>query len=311
MQIAQPQNPPIAPGILMQRGVSPSLVYKVGGLSFGLFAGTGLRVAVEPALREFVMNSNSCDVQIHVERADHLEFPSKAPSFHSGGLWSVFDMPEGYQFCFSTPILGPEPYKSAWFNREFTVGRVALQCQFFNFHEPVFPMEYPLDELLMIHRLSLGEGVEVHAVGIVDEIGRGHLFLGHSGAGKSTTARLWDAQPGARILSDDRIILRLREGTIWMYGTPWHGDAGVALPECAPLSRMYLLEHAASNELISMPRGQAAAELFARCFVPYHLACGLEFALSFVDRVAQSIPCSLFRFVPDITAVETICRAEA
>ena len=60
----------------------------------------------------------------------------------------------------------------------------------------------------MIHRLACGQGLEVHAVGIVDEIGRGHLFLGHSGAGKSTTARLWLEQPEIRILSDDRIVLR-------------------------------------------------------------------------------------------------------
>ena len=97
----------------------------------------------------------------------------------------------------------------------------------------------------MIHRLSRGEGVEVHAVGISDEQGRGHLFLGHSGAGKSTTARLWIDRPGVRILSDDRIILRVREGRIWMYGTPWHGDAGIASPDCAPLDEIYLLEHGA------------------------------------------------------------------
>lgn len=310
MEFAQPLISPIAPPHLAKEGSCARLVYRIGGISFGLYGGADLNMNLEPGLREFVVESGACDVQIHVEWADELEMPAAIPSFHSGGLWSVYAATDGHQFCFNTPILGPEPYKLASFNGEFTIGRVALQRQFFDPHATVFPMEYPLDELLMIHRLSLGEGVEVHAVGIVDESGRGHLFLGHSGAGKSTTARLWDTQPAARILSDDRIILRAHSGAIWMYGTPWHGDAGVALPECAPLSRMYLLEHAPSNQLVPMPRGQAAAELFARCFVPYHLACGLEFALSFVDRVAQSIPCSLFRFVPDISAVETISRAE-
>jgi hypothetical protein len=175
----------------------------------------------------------------------------------------------------------------------------------------VYPLEYPLDELLMIHRLSRGEGVEVHAVGIADETGRGHLFLGHSGAGKSTTARLWLQRPGVTILSDDRIILRAHQGRIFMYGTPWHGDAGIASPLSAPLSAIYLLEHGQSNERMPLSPGTAAAELFARTFVTHHSEEGIRFTLDFLDRLTRQIPCYLFRFVPDESAVEAICRAES
>jgi hypothetical protein len=311
MPLAQPQNSPSNERASALRSTAPHLAYRIGELTFGLFGEGAMHLAVEPTLRDFLVEADSCDVRIAVEWAGQLEVPSVKPSFHSGGLWSVYGVPGGLQFCFTTPILGPTPYKSASFDSEFTRGRVALDQRYFHVNGPVFPMEYPLDELLMIHRLARGEGVEVHAVGVVDDSGCGHLFLGHSGAGKSTTARLWDGLPGARILSDDRIILRLLNGQIWMYGTPWHGDAGVASPGCAPLSRMYLLEHAGSNELIPLPKPQAAAELFARSFVPYHSAAGLEFTLSFVDSVAQRVPCSVFRFVPDFSAVEAICRADA
>ena len=167
------------------------------------------------------------------------------------------------------------------------------------------------DELLMIHRLACGEGVEMHAVGIVDDKGQGHLFLGHSGAGKSTTARLWKSESNAHILSDDRIILRQRDGRIWMYGTPWHGDAGIASPDAAPLSRIYLLEHASKTQLVSLSPGRAAAELFTRSFVPHHSQEGLQFTLRFLERVTREIPCSVFRFLPDKSAVEAICRASA
>jgi hypothetical protein len=311
MRLAQPENSALGTRVGAPRGPVPNLAYRIGETTFGLFGRDGMNVVVEPALRDFLVEADSCDVRIEVEWASELTVPSVAPSFHSGGLWSVYPVPSGLQFCFMTPILGPAPYKAAWFDSNFTTGRVALHRKYFHTNGPVYPMEYPLDELLMIHRLSRGEGVEVHAVGVVDESGCGHLFLGHSGAGKSTTARLWSALPGARILSDDRIILRSDRGAIWMYGTPWHGDAGVASPGCAPLSRMYLLEHAASNEFVPMQRTQAAAELFARSFVPHYSAVGLEFTLSFLDSVAQRTPCSLFRFVPDSSAVEAICRAGA
>jgi hypothetical protein len=201
------------------------------------------------------------------------------------------------------------PYKEAWFDSEFRSGRVLLSSRYFDTERPVYPLEYPLDELLMIHRLSRGEGVEVHAVGISDEKGRGHLFLGHSGAGKSTTARLWRNRPGVKILSDDRIILREYEGRIWMYGTHWHGDAGIASPDCAPLTAIYLLEHGESNQRLPLSAGCTAAELFTRTFVTHHSELGIRSTLDFLDRVASQIPCSIFRFVPDETAVEAICRA--
>jgi hypothetical protein len=161
----------------------------------------------------------------------------------------------------------------------------------------------------MIHRLACGQGLEVHAVGIVDEAGRGHLFLGHSGAGKSTSARLWLKQPGIRILSDDRIVLRPQAEKIWMYGTPWHGDAGISSPQCAPVTNIYFLEQYGRNELLAISPGVAAAELFARSFVPRHCAEGLEFALGFIERIAHDIPCNIFRFVPELSAVEAIRHA--
>jgi len=43
-------------------------------------------------------------------------------------------------------------------------------------------LEYPLDELLITHYLSLGRGVELHASGMVRSDGESLLFVGHSGA---------------------------------------------------------------------------------------------------------------------------------
>jgi hypothetical protein len=287
------------------------LSYRIGGITFGLEAEGALLLTPERELAAFAVEAVSCDVNLQVSWADSLRVPNSTLLFHSGGLWSLFAEPSGYRFSFLAPMLGMTPYKEAWLDSEFRSGRVLLSRRYFDTDRPVYPLEYPLDELLMIHRLSRGEGVEVHAVGISDENGRGHLFLGHSGAGKSTTARLWIDRPGVRILSDDRIILRVQDGQIWMHGTPWHGDAGIASPDCAPLSGIYLLEHGSSNEQFPLAAGRAAAELFTRSFVTHHSADGIQFTLDFLDRVAREVPCSIFQFVPDESAVEAICRAGA
>jgi hypothetical protein len=280
-------------------------VFCVADTRFGTFASGGVALALDPALRAFAVPGDGCDVRIEVRWADRIARPTREAAFESGGLWSVFDEGATHTFCFSTPALGSAPYKSLRIDRQFQHGELTIRRDCFRTSGPVYPLEYPLDELLMIHRLAQGEGVEVHAMGLVER-GRGHLFLGHSGAGKSTFARLWKRDSGALVLSDDRIILRVRDGRIWMYGTPWHGDAGIASPEAAPLCRAYLLEHGIKTELTRVSKGSAAAELLARSFVPHYSAPAMNFTLSFLERVARETPCYVFRFLPDRSAVEAI-----
>jgi hypothetical protein len=287
----------------------PSLAYRIADISFGMFSDSDLSIQLDSELAGFAAPASSCDVSMSVSLADSLEVPCGKMVFDSGGVWSLFEERDGYRFHCAMAFLSAKLYKTAWFDREFKAGHVVLSRQFFEDGMATYPLEYPLDELLMIHRLARGEGVEVHAVGIVDETGRGNLFLGHSGAGKSTSARLWSSFPGVHILSDDRIILRVRNGRIWMYGTPWHGDAGIASPDSSPLDAIYFLEHWPRNEIVPLRPGLAAAELFARSFVPRHCAEALQFTLDFLERVAVEVPCHIFRFVPDQTAVEAIRRA--
>lgn len=284
------------------------LSFSIGGISFGLFAPASMDLALDPEMAPFRIGTAAPDVRLDVDWADDLQMPDATPLFDSGGLWSLFEERGTYAFYFRTSFLGTTPYKAAWFDRDFRHGRISLARRFFDLSQPVNPLEYPLDELLAIHRLSRDGGVEVHAVGVVDEFGRGHLFVGHSGAGKSTSARLWQKHPGARILSDDRIILRFEDGRPCMHGTPWHGDAGLALADSADLSAVYFLEHGSRNKLTPVPAVRAAAELLARSFVPHHSAEGLEATLRSLDRITRETPCSLFQFVPDQSAVEMIYR---
>jgi hypothetical protein len=284
--------------------------YRVGGISFGLISGADMTPVLDPSLDRFAIGPGSCDVQIQLDWQEKLGLPGTAPLFRSGGLWTLFEESDGYRFYFSTPSLGPMPYKTAWFDPEFRRGHVALCRQYFDTARPICPMEYPLDELLMIHRLSRGEGVEVHGCGVITPDGRGLLLTGHSGAGKSTSSRLWLKTPGARVLSDDRIILRVEKGRVWMYGTPWHGDAGIAEADRWPLDGIFVLAQAPSNALRPLGSVEASAELFARSFVPHHSAEAVTFILDFFSKVTSQVPCFEFSFVPDLTAVEVLLREE-
>jgi len=55
-------------------------------------------------------------------------------------------------------------------------------------------------------------------------------------------------------------------------------------------------------------KSQAVAELFARSFVPFHRHEYVDNALSFLEHVAESVPCYRYAFEPDERAVEKILR---
>jgi hypothetical protein len=265
----------------------------------------GPALAVPASLRPFVAETGSAGITLEVDWAEEIAAPREAPIFDSGGVWTLHRGGLRHEFVFRSPATGEAPYKLASMEEGFRRGRVWLSRRVFGARQDVYPLEYPLDELLVIHRLSRGEGVEVHACGVMDDGGRGLLFPGHSGAGKSTLARLWLDTGRGRILSDDRIILRRNaRGAITMHGTPWHGEARLALPLAARLDGVFLLEHARGvNEIQALAAGRAAAELMARSFLPFHDAAGLAFSLQFFAELSAEVPVNIFRFLPDATAI--------
>jgi hypothetical protein len=219
----------------------------------------------------------------------------------------LYEQDGGFGFDFSASIFGARPYKRLLVDNLFR--RATLQMNeacFAGFPIPAFPLAYPLDELLIMHRLTQEQAIELHGVGMVGPDGASNLFVGHSGAGKSTTARLWTALHEVEILSDDRIIVREHGDEIFMYGTPWHGEAHFALPQRAPLQRIFVLEHGHGNVITRLTRSQMVAELFARSFVPFHRHEYVDHALSFLERVADTVPCYRYSFEPDERAVEKI-----
>jgi hypothetical protein len=216
-----------------------------------------------------------------------------------------------YNFCFRSPALGDIPFKQVQFDRNFRSGEVRLHHPSFSPGQPVDPLEYPLDELLVNHLLPQKGGTEIHGLGLVDETGRGHLFVGQSGAGKSTLARFWAEREGVKILSDDRIILRQIGKNIWMYGTPWHGEACHAIPEKACLAGLYFLEKGKTNHWRPLSKSETVTRLLACSFPPFHSREAVDAILSFLDLVADIVPGGELYFVPDEGVVDFIRKQES
>jgi hypothetical protein len=256
------------------------------------------------------------DINIDIEWIAALPLRSGHQLFDSGSVWQLSESETEFRFDFSTPVLGDRPYKSFLVDKHFCRATLQMSAQSFaGSPNSADPLEYPLDELLIMHRLTQERAIELHSCGIVRPDGIGNLFVGHSGAGKSTTTRLWTAREDVEVLSDDRIIVRrdqVQRGTVKnsggmrMYGTPWHGEAAYASPGNALLARIFILEHGQGNVLRLLSPSQAVAELFARSFVPFHRHEYVDSALEFLQELVGSVPCYHYAFEPDERAVDTI-----
>lgn len=81
--------------------------------------------------------------------------------------------------------------------------------------------------------------------------GKGYMFLGKSGTGKSTHARLWLKHiNGVELMNDDNPAVRVKpDGTTVVYGTPWSGKTPCYKNISAPLGGIVLLSQAPYNRI--------------------------------------------------------------
>ena len=85
---------------------------------------------------------------------------------------------------------------------------------------------------------------------VVSHNGYGYMFLGKSGTGKSTHARLWLANiENTALLNDDNPVVRVHPDGIKVYGSPWSGKTPCYKNESCPLGGIVLLEQAPHNKI--------------------------------------------------------------
>lgn len=142
-------------------------------------------------------------------------------------------------------------------NEDFTQGVLYMMpdCQ---------DIRFCIDNALMLlfaFRTAPMMTLEMHAAVVVRGEGRGYLFLGHSGTGKSTHARQWLAAfDDAWLLNDDNPILRVMEdGEVRVYGSPWSGKTPCYKNAYARVGGIVKLSQAPHNKIrtISLPEAYA------------------------------------------------------
>ena len=285
-----------------------STVLDISGLRLGVSCDRPLAdIAFDPAYGRFVCTGTPHS-SIRCTYVDGpLSFPSDAVQiFDSQGLWTLHDSGDSLLFIVEAPEDGVGPYRIASFNPEFTHGEIVSRtCGRTGVCGPLMPdpLEYPLGEAIMVAILARGHGIMVHACGLSLD-GRGVLLLGHSGAGKSTIARLVGDE--AVVMNDDRIIVSMEGSMPRIYGTPWHGDHPGVDPRGVELTAIVFIEHASEGRIDPVGGAAIAADLVSKSFPTIWDPSGLDHSLGIVCDLITTTPCFRMGFVPDRSVLNLI-----
>jgi len=168
--------------------------------------------------------------------------------------------------------------------------------------ENIFPLR-ELDQLLFAHFLLSRRGLIIH--GAAGELGgKGYIFPAPAGGGKSTWAELMKVIPDWTVLGEDKIILRITDGQIRIFGTPWNPRRGFRRNASAPLKGIFFLEHSPGNYLRRLRKAEVIAGLLRQAFLPFPAAADLDGAVALLEDVVRRIPAFNFGFRPDNGALD-------
>ncbi|NLO91278.1 MAG: hypothetical protein GX410_04715 [Elusimicrobia bacterium] len=160
---------------------------------------------------------------------------------------------------------------------------------------------YDFLQILLIYRItSRGEGLLLHACGLRDTDGRGYIFAGKSGAGKSTTAKLWHRNSRAGMLNDDRVVVLRRGNGFVMYNPPWHGEVGGQLKSYnkpSRLDKIFFIGKGRRNSCKTLAFDSAFRHLYPCLFPPSWDRAALSSCLALGGELLSRVPCCKLNFV--------------
>ncbi|MFH1338747.1 MAG: hypothetical protein ABIH40_02755 [Candidatus Omnitrophota bacterium] len=281
------------------------------------------------AYKKFAFNGKKTEINIraHYDKPPEISLEDKNLVIGMKGIWRLYDTdkkrifviepvsPERriaygidyvgckLKFLSRRPIhIASSSRRIAVFDRSFADGDVYVD--FLAAVSPPMPdpLEMPLSELLTMAWLSGRQGLLFHGCGVMDK-GRGYLFLGFSGHGKSTMADIWRKK--SVVLDDDRIVLRKRKGRFWMFAAPWYGrDVGTA--KAVLLDKIFFIRHGLRNRAYRGSNSNALLLLLNYSYRPLWDKQGIEQNIGLCAQLAYKLPCYILDFIPDERAVEYV-----
>ena len=148
------------------------------------------------------------------------------------------------------------------------------------------------------------DGIMIHASAVLYD-GYAYLFSADSGVGKSTHAALWVKKFGhkAEILNDDKPALRVIDGDVFAYGTPWSGKTDTSVNKSAKVKGICFLERSRKNSIERENPENVLFDFLKQTLRPSNPE-KMDKVLSLCDTVLRLVPVYRMRCNMDIDAAD-------
>lgn len=145
-----------------------------------------------------------------------------------------------------------------------------------------------LDRFFYTHAVQR-QMLQLHCATIADR-GRGILFLGPSGIGKTTQAERWAQYRGSAIINGDIGFVQRTDQGYTAWGTPWHGSSPYCLNASVPVRALVVLRQAGENRLRELTGFEKVSEVSNSVFYPTWLENGMELCTDTLDHLLTDLP---------------------
>jgi len=288
------------------------LTLQIANILFGI-AGRDCRLrhehesAYEAFLKQYAVTTPNISVEVVIGRFPDISGAKKL--FSSGSSWFLLSEGADYYLVFDPLSTHNDPLLIAMFDPSTKTVTIFCNEQLAEREGGELfipnPLRYPLDQLLIMYYLAGKGGAILHAAGAVIK-NRGYLFPGRSGAGKSTLTRQFIAKQRDEVLSDDRIVVRMIDGTFTGFGTPWPGEAAMAANKSVSLAGVFFIAHGNENHIRDLSRKEAFERLLPVTSIPWYDKEMTEKLLVFCEDMVSHIPAYELHFIPSDEIIDVL-----
>lgn len=164
--------------------------------------------------------------------------------------------------------------------------------------------------LMFAFRTATSGTLEMHS-SVVMKDGKGYMFLGKSGAGKSTHSRQWlEHIPDTELLNDDNPIIRVSAtGEVRVYGSPWSGKTPCYKAKDVPVGAIVRIRQCPENKITRYSILESYASVYSSCSgfkADPTISDGLHATL---EKVVTTVPCFVLDCRPDHEAADVCYNA--
>lgn len=134
------------------------------------------------------------------------------------------------------------------------------------------------------------DGFLLHSSAVVYK-NEAYLFSAPSGTGKSTHTGLWLEVFGdeAKILNDDKPAIRIEDGKVYAYGTPWSGKTDMNINMRVPLKAICFIERSPENHIGRVTTAEAIGLIMNQTIRPGAIE-RMDKLLVCLDKILPLVP---------------------